>query len=530
MSRCRLRRAGREHRDYPRPTAAPDERTPPTVDEVRARHGIAPSDLGEVRWSPAYLEVLDRALSLLGAEEKAFVSRILFVREHRSRDPENQGNERARAVHARRRAARIELYDNLTTTDRYMFIGQPHAPQPASVRAILHEIGHALADASYTAAQRDLLTAVTAYQSDEKKLSKWIESRRATHPAKKRSANFSTRSTASRSRLIAFATWVVRAGHPRFRRPAAAAAGQRCTARAISMKRSRIASLCSALIPKLCGELTLTRWPGFQVRGHMSALAHQAGSRRMIDVVIVSYNTCALLRRCLLSLQAEPALPLRIWVVDNASTDGSPQLVRDEFPSVRLIASPQNLGFAAANNQALRQIVSVPAAAADATEAVLLLNPDTEVQPGAVTGLVDFLRRHPQVGAVGVQLLNTDGSPQRSYGSFWFAHLLSSFVAGRLRGQDPGLAGQSSQPLFVDWLVGACVLVSRAALDAVGELDEGSLYLRRRDRLAVPLAASGLSGGALALAARAASWRAVDAAGQAGDASPGISQPLSAAG
>lgn len=192
----------------------------------------------------------------------------------------------------------------------------------------------------------------------------------------------------------------------------------------------------------------------------------------MIDVVIVSYNTCALLRRCLLSLQAEPALPLRIWVVDNASTDGSPQLVRDEFPSVRLIASPQNLGFAAANNQALRQIVSVPAAAADATEAVLLLNPDTEVQPGAVTGLVDFLRRHPQVGAVGVQLLNTDGSPQRSYGSFWFAHLLSSFVAGRLRGQDPGLAGQSSQPLFVDWLVGACVLVSRAALDAVGELDE----------------------------------------------------------
>lgn len=192
----------------------------------------------------------------------------------------------------------------------------------------------------------------------------------------------------------------------------------------------------------------------------------------MIDVVIVSYNTCALLRRCLLSLQAEPALPLRIWVVDNASTDGSPQLVRDEFPGVRLIASPQNLGFAAANNQALRQIVSVPAAATGAAEAVLLLNPDTEVQPGAVAGLVDFLRRHPQVGAVGVQLLNTDGSPQRSYGSFWFSHLLSSFVRGRLRGQDPGLARQSSQPLFVDWLVGACVLVSRAALDAVGELDE----------------------------------------------------------
>ncbi len=165
-------------------------RTPPTADEVRARHGITPSDLGEVRWSPAYLEVLDRALALLSSEEKAFVSRILFVREHKSREPENQGLA-VMALYSRAGGAgRIELYDNLIAADRYMFIGQPHAPQPASVRAILHEVGHALADVSYTAAQRDLIDAVNAYQSDEKKLSKWIESREGDVPSEEEVGEF----------------------------------------------------------------------------------------------------------------------------------------------------------------------------------------------------------------------------------------------------------------------------------------------------------------------------------------------------
>lgn len=155
---------------------------PPTADEIRSRHGIAPSDLGEVRWTPAYLAVLDRALSLLSSEEKAFVSRILFVREHRSREPDASQFSTLAFYTRGAGAARIELYDNLIVADRYMFVGPPQSPLPASVRLVLHEIGHALADASYAAAQRDLMAAVSEYQTDENKLSKWIETREGDAP------------------------------------------------------------------------------------------------------------------------------------------------------------------------------------------------------------------------------------------------------------------------------------------------------------------------------------------------------------
>lgn len=192
----------------------------------------------------------------------------------------------------------------------------------------------------------------------------------------------------------------------------------------------------------------------------------------MVDVVIVSYNTCALLRRCLLSLAAVEQPTLRIWVVDNASRDGSAAMVAAEFPAVQLIAAGRNLGFAAANNLALRQIRAQFGDAEPERGPVLLLNPDTEVEPAAIAGLTAYLAGHPEVGAVGVQLLNSDGSRQKSYGRFWFSQLLSSFVKTRLHGEDPGLAEAADGPLLVDWLVGACILVSLSALQAVGELDE----------------------------------------------------------
>ena len=110
--------------------------TPPTAIEVRARHGISPSDLGEVRWTPPYLQALDVALSLLDAQERAFVSRILIVREHRSRDVE-AGRGSPLAMYVRGvGAARIELYDALLDSDRYLFVGNPVDPHPSSVRAI----------------------------------------------------------------------------------------------------------------------------------------------------------------------------------------------------------------------------------------------------------------------------------------------------------------------------------------------------------------------------------------------------------
>ena len=147
-------------------------------------------------------------------------------------------------------------------------------------------------------------------------------------------------------------------------------------------------------------------------------------------------------------------------------------MVRAEFPEVRLLASRQNLGFAAANNWALRQILSLAPSALGVGGPVLFLNPDTEVRPGAIAGMADYLRQCPHVGAVGVQLLNPDGTQQRSHGHFWFAHLWSSLLRELLHGQHPGLVGAAKTPLLVDWLIGACILVSRSALHAVGELDE----------------------------------------------------------
>ena len=257
------------------PPLPPDERTPPTADEVRARHGIAPSDLGEVRWSPAYLEVLDRALSLLGAEEKAFVSRILFVREHKSRDPENQGMSVLALYTRGGGAARIELYDNLTTTDRYMFIGQPHAPQPASVRAILHEIGHALADASYTAAQRDLLTAVTAYQSDEKKLSKWIESREGDAPTEEEVGEFLDKIhrvevTTHRVRHVGGEGPVIRA----FRRARGSSSGPTLYSESDIDEAFADSFALFRADPEALRRIDADALAWFSSQGHMSALAH----------------------------------------------------------------------------------------------------------------------------------------------------------------------------------------------------------------------------------------------------------------
>jgi GT2 family glycosyltransferase len=102
-----------------------------------------------------------------------------------------------------------------------------------------------------------------------------------------------------------------------------------------------------------------------------------------LSVVIVSWNTRELLGQCLASIEAHPPRgAYEVWVVDNASADGSAAMVRERFPWARLIENEENRGFAAANNQAIRQ---------SASRYVLLLNSDTEVQPGALPVLVAFM-------------------------------------------------------------------------------------------------------------------------------------------
>jgi hypothetical protein len=109
-----------------------------------------------------------------------------------------------------------------------------------------------------------------------------------------------------------------------------------------------------------------------------------------ISVIVVSYNTKSLLLECLSSIFATiEGVSFEVWVVDNHSTDGTLEAVRERYPAVHVIANRENLGFAAANNQAFRAMSGSYA---------LLLNSDTVVTEGAVRRLYDFMEAHPKAG------------------------------------------------------------------------------------------------------------------------------------
>lgn len=188
-----------------------------------------------------------------------------------------------------------------------------------------------------------------------------------------------------------------------------------------------------------------------------------------LSVVVVSFNTRELLRQCLRSIYAQPpAGGLEVWVVDNGSTDGSAAMVRAEFPAVHLVESPRNLGFAAANNLALPRCQG---------QYILLLNPDTALEEGALDALLSFMAAHPDAGAVGPRLVNPDGTPQPS--GFRFPTLAMLFLDffplhprlanSRLNGRYP----HRQSPFLIDHPLGACLLVRREVVQKVGLLDEG---------------------------------------------------------
>jgi GT2 family glycosyltransferase len=193
-----------------------------------------------------------------------------------------------------------------------------------------------------------------------------------------------------------------------------------------------------------------------------------------LSVIIVSWNVRDLLRRCLVSLSAEPPeashLQTEIVVVDNGSTDGSVELVRDEFPRVTLIANPDNIGFAAGNNQGIGVAQG---------RYLLLLNPDTEAIGDALSRLVQYLDTHPDVGLVGPQLLHTDGQIQSSrrrfptaatffFESTWLTPLAPSSILRRYYVLDQ----PDDAVLDVDWVTGAAMLTRREVVVQVGGMDE----------------------------------------------------------
>lgn len=197
----------------------------------------------------------------------------------------------------------------------------------------------------------------------------------------------------------------------------------------------------------------------------------------ILTVVIVSWNTCALLDRCLSTLRTEiESSPLgspsvEVFVVDNRSLDGSPEMVAKKHPWAKLIKNDDNRGFAAANNQVLN-IVQTPY--------VLLLNPDTEVGAGTLDTLIEFLKQHKQAGIVAPQLLNTDGSVQRSCRMFPTFFAMSCELMGLSR-LFPSV-GKFREYKMLDWNhddqrqvdqpEGACLLIRKEVLDQIGVFDE----------------------------------------------------------
>jgi hypothetical protein len=188
-----------------------------------------------------------------------------------------------------------------------------------------------------------------------------------------------------------------------------------------------------------------------------------------VSVVIVSFNTRELLERCLTDLGAQAGVALQTIVVDNASSDGSRELVREHFPETELIELAENVGFARANNLAFERCRG---------EYVLLLNSDAFLHPGAVSELIGAARRHPGAAAIGARLLNPDGTLQRS--AWPFPHpgryLLEAFGLHRILRrsrfyEDLGIWPHDEER-YVDFVIGACLLLRAEALREVGGFDE----------------------------------------------------------
>jgi GT2 family glycosyltransferase len=194
----------------------------------------------------------------------------------------------------------------------------------------------------------------------------------------------------------------------------------------------------------------------------------------MIDVtiIVVSWNTRDVLRNCLNSISHETTdMTYEIIVVDNSSRDGTQEMVRREFPSIKLIANDDNRGFAMANNQGIRLARS---------RFVLLLNPDTVVHPGALDRVYAFAQRVPQAAVVGCRTLNANGSLQRNCflpPSFLNLVLTSIgfhrlFSRSKFFGRERMTYWDLDDAREVAVVAGCFMLVRRAAIDEVGLLDE----------------------------------------------------------
>ncbi|MEJ8856522.1 glycosyltransferase family 2 protein [Variovorax robiniae] len=186
----------------------------------------------------------------------------------------------------------------------------------------------------------------------------------------------------------------------------------------------------------------------------------------LVSIIIVNWNVRELLHACLQSVYEQGGLAadaMQVIVVDNASADGSTAMVRDSFPQVQLVANVDNVGFGRANNQVLEDCVA---------PYVLLLNPDTVVEPNAIADLVKAMDTQPDVAVIGCRLLNADGTLQRWTGGAYprLLNLMThNFFLDRLlpaawRPLPLYLDHDVGEDIDVDWVSGACMMLRASKL------------------------------------------------------------------
>lgn len=191
-----------------------------------------------------------------------------------------------------------------------------------------------------------------------------------------------------------------------------------------------------------------------------------------LSIIVLNFKSMRLLREGLRSIRfADPKIRYEVIVVDNASNDGTVEMVTKEFPEHKLIVSHKNLGYAGGNNLGLKAATG---------KYVMIMNPDIFVKEGTLETLVQYMDAHPDVGVVGPRLLSGDGSEQESFYEFHtpLTPVLRRTPLGRTKwGRDRlerfmGRNRPQHRVIDVDWLLGGALLARRTAVDEVGLLDE----------------------------------------------------------
>ncbi|MCP5097943.1 MAG: glycosyltransferase family 2 protein [Chloroflexi bacterium] len=189
-----------------------------------------------------------------------------------------------------------------------------------------------------------------------------------------------------------------------------------------------------------------------------------------LSIVVVSWNVRGLLYACLQSIERNQAgLDLEVILVDSASSDGTVEMVKESFPWVKLIACNENVGFPRGNNMGIERANG---------RYILLLNPDTEIVGDALQTMLQYMESYQDVGVVGAQLLNTDGSVQSSRRRF--PTLMTGFFESTwLQGAAPSLLRHyymldvpDNEQAEADWIMGACMFMRQEVVRQIGGMDE----------------------------------------------------------